>query len=330
MTEILMRPPEDDLAKYRRLARPISRQMLASHVDRDEQMELVDDFDPEHPERFAEDWQDPELYVVETPRASVEDGNRVANWADPRFDDMVEMAGEGQEAQEIIDEAGEIVADGGFIWVVTEHIEDLTDIAYADHILTNHLDGLGRPESMPEQTLLMLSMALSEGRYTMKTKDGPVKVPMIAAARTGFTKIVRTWQRTDSANELVDRLPASVVRWINANGVRVAEDTVEEGHGTGAMGPSGTTGLVDGATAPINSKTRRALTLPNAYMLGMTVWRQTDRPVARYAGRPVKIEPEDYDRFDGFFERLTADMNAHIPDMDLRHTPTDRSRSPKP
>ncbi|MGH7192092.1 MAG: hypothetical protein ACREJM_01000 [Candidatus Saccharimonadales bacterium] len=326
MTEILTPPPQADLEEYRRLARQVSRELLASHVARDERMRYLP-FNEAHPESFDFPFQDPEAFVVPSPRMPVEEGNKWANMADRRFDDMIAMAGEGQEAQEIIHEAGEIVANGGFIWEVTAHIEDLTDIAYAGHIVTNHLASLGRPECAPEETMLMLSMALSEGAYTMELEDfdEPVDVPMVGVTQTGFTKVVRTWPRTGTAKDIVAKLPVSVVEWINANAVGVAKDTVAEGHATGAMGPTGSTKLVGGAMAPINTKTRDMLTLPNAYMLGMTVWRQSDTPVARYMGRPVKVDAEHPGQVDDFFVNLTSDMNAHIPGVNLRYQrPDDR------
>lgn len=320
MTEILTPPPQGDLEEYRRLARPVSRELMASHVARDPRMQYLP-FDEEHPESFDFPFQDPEAFVVRSPQLPVEEGNTWANKADGRFSDMVAMAGEGQEAEEIIHEAGEIIAAGGFIWEVTAHIEDLTDIAYAGHIVTNHLAGLGRPECLPQDTMLMLSMALSEGAYTMELEgvDEPVDVPMVGATQTGFTTVVRTWPRTGTAKDIVGKLPVSVVEWINARAVDVAKGTVAEGHATGAMGPTGSTKLVNGAMASINSKTRDMLTLPNAYMLGMTVWRQSDTPVARYMGRPVKVDPEHPGQVDDFFVRLTEDMNAHIPGVDLHY-----------
>jgi hypothetical protein len=325
MTEAFTPEQEQAMAEYRLLARPVGRELLLPHTYRDERMVLVR-FDEDKPGEFDFPFQDPEAFLVEPEeRLSVESGNINARRADSRFDDMISMAGEGSEAQEIIQEAGEIVENGGFVWISTAHIEDLTDIAYAGHITTNLLTELGEPEKAPKDVLAMLSMAISEGAYLMELEgfDEPQPIPMLGVVLSGFTKVIRTWPRTDTANEIVDKLPGFAVEWINANAVQATKDIVAKGHATGAMGSSGTTRTVDGAMSPVNGKTIDMLSLPNAYMLGMTVWRQSDKPVARYMGRPVKIDPERPGQVDDFFTRLTGDMNDHIPGSNFRYNRPD-------
>lgn len=325
ITEDMLTPEQQQaMAEYHPLARPAARALLQPHVEAVERMEYLD-FEPDKPESW-EDFQEPDRYLVTTPRMPIKEGTRWATLADSRFPGMIEMAGEGQEAQEIIHEAGEIIANGGFIWIVTPHIDDLTDIAYAGHITTTHLADQDK-NYQPEDTLVVVSVGVSEGSYKMEleTPEGrrEVEVPMLGAARTGFTKIVRTWPKTESALKVIEgfKLPKFAVdSWMNGNAVRVIEHTVAEGHATGSMGSSGTTRTKDGAMAPINSKTAAMLSLPNAHVLGMTLWRQSDRPVARYMGRPVKLDPNHPEQVDDLFERLTSDMNEHVPGGNFRYT----------
>ena len=325
MAEAFTPEQQQAMAEYRRLARPAGRALIEPHTRRDPRIVHMP-FDPERPDEFDFPFQDPEAYLVEPDeRLPVEAGNINARLADSRFDDMIEMAGQGQEAQEIIHEAGEIIGNGGFIWITTAHIEDLTDIAYAGHITTNLLTALGKPEKAPKDVLAMLSMAISEGAYLMELEgfDKPQPVPMLGVVLSGFTKVIRTWPRTESARPIIDELPDFAVEWINTNAVEATEDIVATGHATGAMGSSGTTRTFDGAMSPINRKTTDMLTLPNAYMLGMTVWRQSDTPVARYMDRPVKIDSGHPEQVDDFFTRLTGDMNDHIPGSNFRYNRPD-------
>lgn len=312
-----------DMDAYRPLARPAARKLLEPHLALNSRMSLLG-FDPENPAEFEHPFQDPEAYLVKSKLHPVELGNQSARMADGRYDDMVEMARGDQEAEEIIRECGEIIANGGFIWIVTAHIDDLTDIAYAGQLTTSLLNEVGGEAHTPKEKLMMLSMALSEGGYEMEVEgvDKPLVIPMVQVVQTGFNKVIRTWPKTDSSIKILEEfgLPDFAVdRWINGNAILATEQIVEGGHGIGAMGSSGTTRTRSGAMSPINSKTIDMLTLPNAYMLGMTLWRQSDKPVARFLGRPVKINPGDRGQVDNFFTELTADMNGHIAGGNFRY-----------
>ncbi len=323
MTENFTPDQQQAMAEYRSLARPAGQELLLPHTYRDERMVLLP-FDADRPYEYDFFFQDPEKFLLEVPaKLPVEEGNKNARLADKRFDGMIQMAGEGQEAQEIIHEVGEIIENGGFVWISTAHIDDLTDIAYAGHITTNLLTDLGKEKQAPKDVLAMLSMAISEGAYLMDLNgDGKLEpIPMLGVVLSGFTKVIRTWPRTEAAKPIVDGLPGFAVEWINSNAVQATKDIVAAGHATGAMGSSGTTRTVEGAMSPVNRKTIEMLALPNAYMLGMTVWRQTDTPVVRYMGRPVKIDPGRADQVDDFFTRLTGDMNEHIPGGNFRLLP---------
>jgi hypothetical protein len=310
MTERLTEAQQEDRDNYIADAPQVARNLLEPHIGPGSKMVLM-----EHdPEKYT--WQDPMRFVVDTDAMPLEASDDIAIMADRRFPAMVEMAGEGQEAETIIDATHKLLEAGSSIWIVTAHVDDITDIGFAGKIVTNLLHERHNGYR-PESTLIMISKSIGEAAYLMDIEGAPepLEIPMVSAIQTGFTRIVLPWPRSASTDEELKKLPdAEISRHNGENGVKGAVDaTLKAGGALGAIAPTGRTRLVNGAMSPVNSATIGLMARPNTYVLPMIVWRQSEVPVVRFCSEPVQIDPEHPEQADDVMSLITSAMNREIP-----------------
>lgn len=314
MAERLTEAQQQDRDLYITNAPQVARNLLGPHVGPGSKMVLMEHDTEKYP------WQDPMCFVVDGEQQPLEASDEIATMAEPRFHEMVEMAGAGGKAEEIIDSTYELLEDGSNIWMATAHVDDITDIAYAGKIVTNLLHGRHNGYR-PKSTLIMIAKSIGEAAYLMDIEDAPepLEVPMVPAIQTGFTRIVMPWPRSPSTDEEFKNLPdAEVSRHNGEKGVKGAVDeTLKAGGTLGAIAPTGRTRLVNGAMSPVNTATIGLMARPNTYVLPMIVWRQSEVPVVRFCSEPLQIDPKHPEQADAIMSLITSVMNKEIPDKDF-------------
>ena len=322
MYEGLAADRQTDRDSYIENAPLVARNLLEAHVNAPgSNMVLLEHDQVKYP------GQDPMRFVVDTEPQPLSVADEYARIADPRFDDMVEMAGAGREAEEIIDAAGQLLEAGNNIWVATAHVDDINDVAYGGKISANLLDRRG---FTPKTTLAIISKAIPEAAYLMNIKgfEEPVEIPLMVVLQAAFSRIVLPWPKTVSSEDELGKLPqAELNRHNREHGViGVIDETLEAGGALGAIAPTGRTRLVNGAMTPINDATIGLMARPNTYVWPMIVWRQSEVPVVRYCGEPVQIDPEHPEQADDIMVRITTDMNESIPNKNFVYDPPVRRK----
>ena len=316
MSERLTAAQQQDREQYIANAPLVARSLLAAHVNApDSSMVLLPHDLAKHPA------QDPMCFVVDTDPRPLEVANQYARMADRRFDAMVEMAAQSQEAEEIIDAAGQILDAGNNIWVATAHVDDINDMAYAGKISTNLLH---ERNHKPKNTIAIISKAIPEAAYLMDIEGSaePLEVPLMMVLQTGFTRIVLTWPKTVSSEDGLSKLPEAEVNRHNREqgAIGAIDETLSQGKALGAIAPTGRTRLVNGEMTPISDATIGLMARPDTYVWPMIVWRQSDVPVVRFCGEPVQIDPEHPEQADDLMSLITADMNTRIPGKNFAYT----------
>lgn len=273
---------------------------------------------PHDPRRPEFPGQDPRCYGIISDGLSLEAADNIARMADPRFDSMVEMAIAGTAAKEIVAATHELVASGANVWVVTRHEGEITDLAYGNKILVNHMaDAHGG--FVPRQKLIILSKAIPEAGYLMQTPEmeEPQPVSMALATSTGFEVLVMPWPKTGSSKKLIeDYLPESEVTRHNreegASGLVVA--TFAEGGTLGAIAPTGSTRETRVSDATVN-----LIAQPDTYILPMIVRRNNGLLLARYCSMPIPVDPENPVQVDQAMTVITDQSNELIPGSNLTY-----------
>jgi hypothetical protein len=190
--------------------------------------------------------QDPEARWVAGSPQSREATDVAANIAQKGFlparDALETRAGTAEK----IKTAGEHLADGGNLAIVTRH-DNLTDIAYALKMGKDLLHGLGYD---PRITTLIVGEMLSRIGHMFPLEPGgkPQKVPALMTLQVLCDIIYKSHPRTDSTDEAINELPkeqAEIMRagmgLDNDEMLELLDEQLEQGGVLLGLAPTGTT-----------------------------------------------------------------------------------------
>jgi hypothetical protein len=246
------------------------------------------------PESFP--WQDPMSYHVPGfyPQP-INITDNAAEIAQAHYIPVRDALGGREGTADKIEEAGEYLGSGGNIAVITRH-DNLTDIAYA----LKMTDDLLRDQGYQHRSqAIVVSEMLSRIGHMFIFEGTPQEVPAIATLQLLCSDIYKSYPRTKTTKEEINKLPSAKVIEVeigrrNKEMTDALNEQLDKGGVLLGLAPTGTTKVAvdesgDLKLAPLNDGTVSIMSHPKLRVLRMLVEYEGGAPFAYICGGLVEI-----------------------------------------
>ena len=275
-----------DMQRYAAMVPDITEQLARYHTDPEEsKLVLLDN----NVSKYA--GQDPFCYrYVGNPQPTpLVDG--VAEFTEPRFPAMMEELRGDQQVLTVIHETKGHLQDKKSVWVITPH-GDILDIAYIYKGVVNLLED---QDYQARRRMAIFSKTLSRVGLAMHPDQEPLDT--VGTMGVLCDDIFLTWQRTKSAQKIINKLPKGEVRRHNESATQEMDDELTEGDALAAMAPTATTRMKTNRAGALilprpGKGTMGLLVKANTLVLPVPAWFKGEKIMVAMPSSPMEISEE--------------------------------------